>query len=111
MSILLERLRLRLASPAIKVAYDGALGVGRIEEGLVLLDSHEVLLVAREEGALPLRVLAKLPLEELGTLGGVGIDWTEVGRSNGGGPPWLGGRSPDDPGWPDLPLSTAALAA
>ena len=60
MSILLERLRLRLASPAIKVAYDGALGVGLIEEGLEL-DSHEVLLVAREVGALPDRVLALLP--------------------------------------------------
>ena len=84
-SILLERLLLRLLSPAIKTDNVGALGVGIM--GLVELEFHEVLLVAREEGMLPLRVLARLPCEELGTLGGVGIDVALGGRSLGGGPP------------------------
>ena len=84
-SILLERLRFLRPSPAIKTAKVGALGVGIM--GLVELEFHEVLLVAREEGMLPLRVLALLPCEELGTLGGVGIDVALGGRSLGGGPP------------------------
>ena len=108
-SILLERLLLRRRSPAINSDRVGALGVG-IELGLGP-DSQLVLLVARVEGRLPLLVLAILPWDELGTRGGVGSVLTLGGLSKGGGPPCDGGRSALDPGRPERPLSTAALAS